>query len=49
MAQKDNFTDILQEADSNQGSDNSPSLPEGQVYNTDGDVITLGENGGKTK
>jgi hypothetical protein len=49
MTQKDNFTDILQEADSNQSSTNTPDLPAGQVYNTDGDVITLGGNEGKTK
>jgi hypothetical protein len=45
---KDNFTDILQDSGNNKNP--TPSqLPEGQVFSSDGDTITLGNNDYKTK
>ena len=45
---KDNFSDILQDSESNQDATSS-ELPEGQVYSSDGEIVTLGNKDRKTK
>jgi hypothetical protein len=47
ITQKDNFTDVLDHVANNDSSNNDSSAQSGQVQGADGQVVTLGNEGGQ--
>lgn len=47
ITQKDNFTDVLDHASSQSSSGDDSSAGAGQVVGVDGQVVTLGNEGGQ--